>query len=85
MQSLLEAIGPFLGVPISDDPAFNGHEPVQAFLQIGHNLWALIFAVLGGFLAWAIFGATAARTAETAPGSPAPRWCRERGGFCLRS
>jgi hypothetical protein len=72
VQSLLETIGPLTGVPISTDAAQNWNVRVLSFVEIGHNLWALIFAVLGGFLAWAIFGATAARTAETAPGPPAP-------------
>ena len=72
VQSLLETIGPLLGIPMDIDASNNWGVRQQTFFQIGHNLWALIFAVLGGFLAWAIFGAAAGRTAETAPGSPVP-------------
>ncbi len=70
MRSLLELIGSMMGLPISAANSGNWNVQAQSFLQIGHNLWALIFAILGGFLARAIFGAAAARTAETAAESP---------------
>ena len=56
MQRMLEALGPIMGVPMGAANSGNWNVREQSFLQIGHNLWALIFAILGGFLARAIFG-----------------------------
>jgi hypothetical protein len=72
MHRMLEALGPIMGVPMGAANSGNWNVQAQSFMQIGHNLWALIFALLGGFLARAIFGAAAARSAETVSGSPAP-------------
>ena len=79
MQSVLEALRAWMNVPISASKPGTPIVWQQAFFQIGHNLWALIFATLGGFLASAIFGAAAARTTETASGSPAPAGVPRRG------
>ena len=70
MQRLLETFGPIMGVPIDSSNTGNWDVRQQSFLQIGHNLGALIFAILGGFLTLAIFGAATGRIAEAASGSP---------------
>ena len=62
-----------MGIPIPTNGNLgNDTTQSQAFFQIGHCLWALVAAVIGGFLATAVFGAGSARPTETGGGAPAP-------------
>jgi hypothetical protein len=90
---LLRLLDLELGLPIE---FFDNPKPgasALSFMQIGHCLWALIAAVLGGLLAVACFGAAAGRAAslgaEQPPPADAPRkwWVRPAiiglAGFAL--
>jgi hypothetical protein len=69
---LLATIGPLIGIPIPNQRGLGLVEtPLQgAFFQIGHNFFALLLALLGGFLARALFGPAAGRSEVAVAGSP---------------
>jgi hypothetical protein len=81
-ESLLKALGRMIGFSTDtfDTPFLQGHE--LWFLQVGHCLWGLLAAVLGGLLAHALFGNAASRpenaTAEPQPAATVSRrsWLR---------
>jgi hypothetical protein len=75
-RALLEQLAPLLGVPIG--ARFPDHVAEQSFFAIGDCLWSLLAAVLGGFLASALFGRVASTqeeaNADSRPaGSVSPR------------
>jgi hypothetical protein len=61
--TLLEALGPKLGGPPSGLGGGMGGDPlIPPSLQVGHCLWALLAAILGGMLARALFAPPAGRS-----------------------
>ena len=84
-HALLEALGRVMGIPIDSRPTMGiGPSPddplKRSFLRIGHCLWTLLFAGLGGLLASFLFGKKAGQPSEISPGSqpadeaPDRRW-----------
>jgi hypothetical protein len=73
-QALLEALGRVMGIPIDNIPTLGAgpsrDDPLKrSFLKIGHCLWALLFAGLGGSLARFLFGTAAGQSREILTGS----------------
>jgi hypothetical protein len=78
-QALLEAIAHIIGVPRPEVQGGGGSEDEfwRAFHEIGRSLWAMVAAVLGGFLATALFAPAATRQVDTEAGAaPAGRVSR---------
>jgi len=70
---LLTVLAPLVGVPIPANRNFGNDDPsTQAFFQIGHSLWALLAAVIGGFLAGGLFRARPSGPDATAVDAQAP-------------
>jgi hypothetical protein len=59
----LGLLRPMLGIPVQTMPRLP--DPARAFFQIGHCLWALVAAVIGGYVASALFAAHSSARAET--------------------
>ncbi len=72
---MLQTLGPMMGVPM-DNPGRGewGRDDLQrSFLYIGQCLWALTFAMIGGFLGWVLFGVSHGGTEQNrAAAQPAP-------------
>jgi hypothetical protein len=78
-QALLRMLAPLMGIPIRANGNIGNDDPSQAFFQIGQCLWAIVAAIIGGFLASALFSAGAAKSEEAAmsvqpPGLDRRRW-----------
>ena len=71
---ILEALGRVMGIPIDNvltlSAAPSRDDPLKrSFLKIGHCLWTLLFAGLGGLLARFLFGTKANESRESLPGA----------------
>jgi hypothetical protein len=62
---ILKMLARLAGVPIANVIPGDGDLAGRWFFWIGHNLLALLAAIIGGLLAGAIFGAATARSLET--------------------
>ena len=71
-RTVLAMFGPLIGIPIPNEQGLGMAEtPLQgAFFRIGHCLLALLLALLGAFLARALFGPAAGRSEVAIAGSP---------------
>src|SRR4051812_43554003 len=81
--TLLAALAPWLGVPTPGFTAGSrtaGLDP--SFAQAGHCLWTVLAAVVGGILAWGLFGGAErdsdrSITAAQGQGPELPGWWRQ--------
>jgi hypothetical protein len=58
-----------MGVPFDKNAGSPVNDLQRSFYQIGHSLWSLIFAMIGGLVGWGLFGATNNRAEEAGAGS----------------
>jgi len=66
---VLQTLGSMMGIPIDRSQGFPVNDLQRSFYQIGHSLWSLIFATIGGFVGWALFGATKDGSEQAGAGS----------------
>ena len=72
-HALLTMLGPLMGIPNPSTGNFgNAIMLSEAYFQIGHCLWTLLAAVIGGFLAAAIFGSGLLNRRKKTVGTPNP-------------
>jgi hypothetical protein len=78
-EIILEILGRLMGVPAGEITIYSADDSRRSFFLIGHCLFTLLAAVLGGLLAIAMFGSAASRAEDAIagiqPGRHAPpRW-----------
>jgi hypothetical protein len=78
----LESLGLWIGIPAMESGPYR--EPWSPFLDLGHCLWALAAALLGGILAHSLMGASASRSNEL-PSDPRPVSVPSRGWWARPS
>jgi hypothetical protein len=77
-QALLRMLAPLMGIPINANGNFGNDDPSRAFFQIGHCLWAIMAAIVGGFLASALFSAGETKSEAAAMSVQPPGLDRRR-------